>query len=159
MERVSSRTIYVGSGPAKHNSSVPDRLWRPITAIQLADLDNNDLTVAQPDWTPLLRITPPYPEYPSGHQSISGAAATILTAFFGNEIPVTGTSEGLPGVTRSWANFEEAADEALEARIWGGIHFRVAMVDTRLCARQVAAYVLENAAQPLHGRHTGQLSK
>ena len=132
--------------------------WRPITAIQLADFDGNDLTIADPNWTPLVP-TPPYPEYTSGHQSISGSAATILAAYFGNAMAVTGWSEAFgPSVTRSFANFEAAADEALEARIWDGIHFRTAMVDTRRCARQVAAYVLQNAAQPLNGRHTGQLS-
>ena len=134
------------------------RLWRPIHAITLADTDGNDLTIAQPDWTPLL-TNPPYPEYTSGHQSISGAAATMLTAFFGSNLPVTGTSEGLPGVTRSWANFEAAADEAFMARIWAGIHFRFAMQDTRAVARQVVGYVLEHAAQPLHGRRVGQLDK
>ena len=56
-------------------------------------------------------MTPPYPEYYSGHQSASGSAAAILTAYFGSETPVEGFSEGLPNVTRSWSNFAEAADE------------------------------------------------
>lgn len=134
------------------------RLWRPIHAIRLADTDGNPLTMAQPDWTPLI-ANPPYPEYPSGHQSLSGAAAAVLTAYFGGDFPTHGTSEGLPGVTRSWPSFEAAADEALMARIWAGIHFRSAMSDTRTCARQVAAYVLQHAAQPLKGARTGQLGK
>jgi hypothetical protein len=133
------------------------RLWRPITAITLADTDGNPLTAAQLDWAPFL-ANPPYPEYPSGHQSISGAAATVLTAYFG-DMPTSGTSEGLPGVTRSWSSFEAAADEASMARIWSGIHFRTAMRDTRTCAREVAAYVLDHAAQPLMGAHAGQLGK
>ncbi|HZN96921.1 MAG TPA: vanadium-dependent haloperoxidase [Gemmatimonadales bacterium] len=133
-------------------------LWRPIHAITLASTDDNDLTIEQPGWTPFL-ATPAYPEYTSGHQSISGAAATVLTAYFGNGIPVTGTSEGLPGITRSWPNFESAADEAFMARIWAGIHFRFAMRDTRQCARQIAAYVLQNAAQPLKGQHMGQVGE
>jgi hypothetical protein len=132
--------------------------WRPIHAITLADTDGNPLTTKQDGWTPLI-INPAYPEYTSGHQSISGAAATVLTAFFGNDIPVTGTSEGLPGVSRSWPNFEAAADEAFMARIWAGIHFRSAMRDTREIARQIAAYVLRNAAQPLRGRRAGQLNE
>jgi hypothetical protein len=126
-------------------------LWRPIHAIQLASTDGNDLTIEQGDWMPLL-ANPPYPEYTSGHQSLSGAAATVLTAYFGSGIPVTGTSEGLPGVTRSWPNFEAAADEAFMARIWAGIHFRFAMRDTRQSARQIAAYVLQNVAQRLKGQ-------
>jgi hypothetical protein len=134
------------------------RLWRPIHAITLAGTDGNPGTVQEDGWTSFL-VNPPYPEYTSGHQSISGAAATVLTAFFGGAMPVAGTSEGLPGVTRSWPSFEAAADEASMARIWGGIHFRFAMRDTREVARQVVAYVLEHAARPLNGRHTGQLEK
>ena len=41
-----------------------------------------------------------------------------------------------------------AADDALMARVWSGIHFRFTMLDTRVMAEQVAAYVLQNAAQP-----------
>jgi hypothetical protein len=130
-------------------------LWRPITAIRLASTDGNDATIEQSDWTPLI-VTPPYPEYYSGHQSNSGPAQAILTAYFGN-MPVEGFSEGLPGVTRSWPSFAAAADEALLARIWSGIHYRFAMFDTRVIAEQIAAYVLEHAAQPLHGNRLGQL--
>lgn len=121
--------------------------WRPITAIRLGSTDGNAATLEQADWTPLL-ATPAYPEYPSGHQSISGAAQAVLTAFFGDAMPVEGTSEGLPGVVRHWPSFAAAADEAFMARIWAGIHFRFAMRDARLCAEQVAAYVLQHTAQP-----------
>jgi len=81
----------------------------------------------------------------------------VLTAYFGSQLQVTGFSEGLPGVTRSWPNFATAADEALLARIWSGIHFRFAMFDTREVDEQIAAYVLEHAAQPLHGKRVGQV--
>jgi hypothetical protein len=53
--------------------------WRPISAIRLASTDGNDATIEQADWTPLI-VTPPYPEYYSGHQSNSGPAQAILTA-------------------------------------------------------------------------------
>jgi hypothetical protein len=132
-------------------------LWRPITAIRLADTDGNDATTEQLDWKPLI-TTPNYPEYYSGHQSVSGTSQAILTAFFGAQ-PVEGFSEGLPGVVRSWPTFAAAADEALLARIWSGIHFRTAMLDTRVNAELIAAYVLEHAAQPLHGKHVGQLGQ
>jgi PAP2 superfamily len=130
-------------------------LWRPITAIRLADTDGNDATVANVTWTPLI-VTPNYPEYYSGHQSISGTAQAILTAYFGNA-PVEGFSEALSGVVRSWPSFAAAADEAFLARIWGGMHFRFAMRDTRVIAEEIAAYILAHAAQPLHGGHAGQL--
>ena len=74
-------------------------------------------------------------------------------------MPVEGFSEGLPGVVRRWPNLKAAADEALLARIWAGIHFRFAMLDTRTNAETIAEYILEHAARPLHGKRIGQLRK
>jgi hypothetical protein len=133
-------------------------LWRPITAIRLADTDGNPDTTADPAWTPLVP-TPPYPEYDSGHQSVSRSSATVLIAYFGDSTHVDGFSESLPGITRHWDNFTAAADEAFMARIWAGIHFRFAMEDTRTRATNVAHYVLDHAAQPVSGKHTGQVPK
>ena len=59
--------------------------WRPVTAIMLAADDGNPLTIADPAWRPLI-VTPPYPDYYSGHQSISGAAQEVLTEFFGKRM-------------------------------------------------------------------------
>ncbi|MFM1768947.1 MAG: hypothetical protein RJA22_1476 [Verrucomicrobiota bacterium] len=103
--------------------------WRPVTAIQNADLDGNDATTPDPAWTPLLP-TPPFPDYVSGHSTFSGAAATILALFFGtDDLPFVIGSDGLPGVTRSFANFSAAAAEAMDSRLYGGIHFRFANED------------------------------
>jgi hypothetical protein len=124
-------------------------LWRPITAIRLADTDDNPLTTAQPTWTPLL-TTPNYPEYDSGHQSGSGVGQYVMTAFFGSNTPVSGFSEGFPGVTLSFPNYAAAANDAFMARIWSGIHYRFAMRDTRLRAEAIAAYVLTHTAQPVN---------
>ncbi|MFB8829781.1 Ig-like domain-containing protein [Azotobacter sp. CWF10] len=54
--------------------------WRPITAIRQADLDGNDATAADSNWSPLLN-TPNHPDYVSGHSSFSGAAAEVLGKF------------------------------------------------------------------------------
>jgi hypothetical protein len=133
-------------------------LWRPITAIRLASTDGNPDTAEQADWTPLL-VTPPYPEYSSGHATVTGACHAVLAIYFGDNMPVEGTSEGLPGVVRSWPNFTATADEANEARIWAGIHFRTAVRDARLAGDAIGAFVMANAAQPVHGRRVGQLGK
>jgi hypothetical protein len=130
--------------------------WRPITAIQLADTDGNPATVADPTWTPLL-VTPNYPEYDSGHQSVSRSSATVLIAYFGDSTPLQGFSEGVPGVVRQWANFTAAADEAFMARIWAGFHYRFTMEETRSRAIEVATYVLQHAALPINGARTGQV--
>ena len=51
--------------------------WRPVTAIPLAGGDGNPDTEADPAWLPLIN-TPSHPEYPAGHPSLNGAAATVL---------------------------------------------------------------------------------
>ena len=124
--------------------------WRPVTAIRLAGTDGNAATIEQPGWTPLL-VTPSYPDYYSGHQSISASSATILTEFFGNDMPVEGFAEGFGTTVRRYANFWAAADEAYLSRIWAGIHFRFAMRDSRATSVQIAEYVLENAAVKIGG--------
>lgn len=93
-------------------------LLRPITYIN-AHIDA--------DWQPLL-ITPPFPEYPSGHSTLSGTAATVLTAAFGEDVAFTDATherDGLP--PRRFASFHEAAAEAAISRLYGGIHFRAAI--------------------------------
>jgi hypothetical protein len=93
-------------------------LLRPVTYIR-AHID--------PAWQPLL-ITPPFPEYPSGHSTQSGAAAAVLAALFGDPFPfedATHQDDGLP--VRSFASFADAAQEAAISRLYGGIHFRAAI--------------------------------
>jgi hypothetical protein len=76
----------------------------------------------------------------------------ILTAYFGDAMPIEYTSAGF---TRSFSSFSAAADEAFMARIWAGIHFRFAMADTATVARQIAAYVMTHAALPVRGEAGG----
>lgn len=83
--------------------------------------------VIDPAFEPLL-ITPPFPEYPSGHSTLSGAAAAVLTASFGGEMAfedATHEDDGLPA--RPFPNFWAAAEEAAISRLYGGIHFRAAV--------------------------------
>jgi len=91
---------------------------RPLTYVR-ANID--------PKFTPLL-ITPPFPEYPSGHSTQSGAAAAVLTRFFGDKFAYEDSShirDGLP--PRKFSNFWAAAEEAATSRFYGGIHFRTAI--------------------------------
>jgi hypothetical protein len=99
--------------------------WRPVTAIQLADQDGNAATDPDPNWTPLI-ATPPFPTYTSGHSTFSGAAAEILKLFYGTDnISFTTSAEGAAGVAdRSFTSFSQAAGEAADSRLYGGIHFR-----------------------------------
>jgi membrane-associated phospholipid phosphatase len=93
---------------------------RPITYIQ---------KVIDKAWTPLLN-TPPFPEYPSGHSVQSAAGAKVLTALFGPDYAFADQSPTPDGVPpRSFASFQAAADEAGISRLYGGIHFRPAIVE------------------------------
>jgi membrane-associated phospholipid phosphatase len=129
--------------------------WRPITAIRLAATDGNPDTVADPIWAPL-RATPAHPEYPSGHSSFSGAAATVLADFFGEESEFSMDSDGMPDVIRSFTSFSGALDEVTDARVFAGIHFRSACDDARAAGIAVADHVMANALQPVNGNHNGQ---
>jgi len=123
--------------------------WRPVTAIPLGDTDGNPATIADPSWLPLF-ATPAHPEYPSGHSTVSGAAAVVLARFFGEKRHFTMDNDLLIGVTRSFSSFSQALDEVKNARIFAGIHFRSACDDGQTTGIQVANYVLDNALLPAH---------
>ncbi len=91
---------------------------------------------------PLL-TTPPFPEYVSGHSTFSGAAAAVLTSVFGSSYTFTTSSVGLPGVTRSYSSFEQAAADAGESRIDGGIHFDFSNQAGLTAGGNLGAYVLQ----------------
>jgi PAP2 superfamily len=90
-------------------------LLRPITYIR---------RFIDPTWEALL-ITPPFPEYPSGHSTQSAAAATVLTAMLGEDYAFTDRTHEADGLeARSFKSFWEAANEAAISRLYGGIHYR-----------------------------------
>jgi hypothetical protein len=123
--------------------------WRPVTAIPLADTDGNPATIADPSWMPLF-ATPAFPEYPSGHSTVSGAAAVVLASFFGEKRHFTVDNDLLIGVTRSFGGFSQALDEVKNARVFAGIHYRSACDDGQATGIQVANWVLDHALLPVH---------
>ncbi|GAA2469348.1 vanadium-dependent haloperoxidase [Winogradskya humida] len=120
--------------------------WRPVTAIPLAGTDGNPATTADPAWTPLL-ITPPFPDYTSGHACSTSAIMYALRRFFGRDaIPFSAYSAD-SGTTRSFPSFSAALAEVVEARIWGGVHYRTADVQGSVIGTGVARYVLDREFQ------------
>ena len=88
---------------------------RPVTAIN-ESFDHQWLSYLQ---------TPPFPEYTSGHSTISACAATVLTNLFGNNFAFQDNSDlEYIGMQRHFNSFYEAAAEASVSRIYGGIHYR-----------------------------------
>jgi hypothetical protein len=124
--------------------------WRPVTAIREADTDNNRETERDTEWTSLIP-TPPFPEYTSGHSTFSRSAATVLAGFFGTDaIAFTTTTDGLPGVTRSFPGFSAAADEAGTSRLYGGIHFPSGNIHAQGCGFLIGQQTLNYFLQPLN---------
>jgi hypothetical protein len=99
--------------------------WRPATSIPLADTDGNPDTTADPDWLPLI-TTPSHPEYPAGHPSLNGAAATVLLSFFDDAQTFTLTtrlSSGTDLPNRTYTSIAQARADGNNARVWGGMHY------------------------------------
>lgn len=127
--------------------------WRPITAIRSGDLDGNPNTTVDAAFVPWLDFfpggTPPHPEYPSGHSTVSGAAAAILADAFGDATSFTVTSDVRPG-TRSFPSFSATTAEIADARVFGGIHWRNSCVRGNALGQSVANYVLDHALRSGH---------
>ncbi|MGW6706593.1 vanadium-dependent haloperoxidase [Streptomyces sp. NPDC054956] len=94
--------------------------WRPVTAIRTGSIGTD------PAWTPL-HATPAHPDYPSGHNTYSGAAEVILEALAGpRTAPFSLTSPTAPGVERTYTSWEQLTRDNVDARIFSGIHTRSA---------------------------------
>lgn len=116
--------------------------WRPVTAIVGAGADGNNQTTPDAAWTPLL-VTPNFPTYTSGHSTFSGAAQIVLESFFGANTGFTTGTEA-PGVSsRTFASFRQAAEEAGQSRVLGGIHFQFDNQAGLAAGRGVASFMMQ----------------
>ncbi|GAB3916248.1 vanadium-dependent haloperoxidase [Larkinella terrae] len=94
-------------------------------------------------WKPFLQ-TPPFPEYLSGHSTISSVSEVILTHYFGDNFAYTDTVEERYGLkARSFRSFREAAIEAGISRFYGGIHFMDAIDNGRAQGLKVGEWVVK----------------
>jgi hypothetical protein len=119
--------------------------WRPVTAIAFVEPELN--------WMSFI-ITPPFPDYVSGHSTFSAAAATVLPLFYETEdLPFTIGSDFLPDVYRSFSTCMDAAEEAALSRIYGGIHFRSASEDGLQAGISVGGWTFDHYLRP-KGNHS-----
>lgn len=133
-----------------HASKFVYRLWRPETAIAHADIDNNDATVAEAGWAPLIP-TPPYPAFSSNMTCIGTGAARMLANVLGNDAQsftatwysATNTVVGTLPYTSLW----KLGDDEANSRIWGGIHFRFDIDESQVSCTQVADYLFDHFMQ------------
>jgi hypothetical protein len=130
-------------GPSHGTVQMPGEQWEP--------------------YQPANVVTPPFPEFISGHSAFSAAGAEILRRFTGSDrfggtySQPKGSSRVEPGpvpvrdITLRWATFSMAADEAAMSRRYGGIHFEQGDLQSRVMGRAVGAQVWERAERYRQG--------
>jgi hypothetical protein len=141
--------------------------WRPVTAIDPTAVtadgfgpvpgfdDGNPATIEEAGWRPLV-TTPNHPEYPAAHGTNTSAMAEVFSEFLGTDnidLDIHGfDAAGLPGNLDAVHHFDTADQlrkEVINARLWGGIHYRRSSeVGVRL-GLKVAHYGLEHAFKPV----------
>ena len=133
------------------DSKMHYNLWRPVTAIRLADGDGNPQTLPDTTFTPLLP-TPPVQDYPSTHSALGAAAASVLAHAFGDRVTFqAASSSAVPAnPTRRFSSFSEAARENADSRVRAGIHFRFATVAGLEMGDKVGRHAVQHTLAPLH---------
>ena len=130
--------------------------WRPVTAIQAGDTDGNSKTEPDPEWIGLA-VTPNHPEYPAAHGCFSAGVTHALRFFFGTDdveftidsnIPdPADPTQPLPRV-RSYHSFSQALEEVLDARVYGGMHYRTSTRHGEKIGKQVAHFAWKHFFRP-----------
>jgi hypothetical protein len=124
--------------------------WRPITAIQNGNDDGNPRTAGDATWLPQIPTnTPPYPEYPSGANNLTGAMTRTLERFFGNKMTFSVFS-AFVNQTKTYQHFSDMADDVVNVRIYQGIHFRTADVIARRHGTRIAQMAFSHFLRPTH---------
>ena len=137
-------------GKRSYGAASTEVTWRPVTAIPLADTDDNPDTDPDPDWLPLMN-TPSHPEYPAGHPSLNGAAATVLLSHFDDAQTFTLTTTGQP--SRTYTSISQARSDGNNARVWGGMHYPSTVEISDAEGEAIANYV--NTHSTLRLRRAG----
>jgi len=155
--------VAADAGISMMNAKYHYLFWRPITAIDPTSVtndgfgpvpgfdDGNPATVEQPGWKPLLAV-PNHPEYPSAHATFTSAESEVLADVLGtNNINVdihgfdpAGPAGNLNAV-RHFATTADLRTEIVNARVWGGLHFRFSGEAGLTLGKQVADYDLSHA--------------
>jgi hypothetical protein len=147
--------------------------WRPIIGIRCGDIDDNEFTVVDENWTPLgapatnqsnggIDFTPPFPAYTSGHATFGAAMFRTLANFYGtDEYQFKLISDEMHGrntdsqgtnrytVVRTFNSFSEAAEENAYSRIYLGIHWIFDATEGVRTGNAVADAAFDNYLYPL----------
>ena len=126
--------------------------WRPVSAIQLADTDGNPATEADPTWIPFLP-TPNHPEYPAAHGCNDGQVAEALRQFYGTKRITFSFDSTVTGTTHHYTSTNDIVDEVINARTWGGMHFRSSTETGARLGKQVTRWIAQRYFEPRHGHN------
>ena len=127
---VSLFDAFISCWDEKYRSS----FVRPITVIN---------EFIDKDWTSFLQ-TPPFPEYTSGHSTITASAATVLSKLYGEKFAFQDTSDvRYIGLQRHFDSFLQASDEASVSRLYGGIHYRNSTLKGAEAGRKVGELIIQ----------------
>jgi hypothetical protein len=146
--------VTTDAGIACFDSKFYYQFWRPISAIQNADKDNNPDTTADPNWQPLLPV-PGHPEYPSQHGCFTAAFSdTLATALHTKHLDVTvpGGQNGstVLTTTQHFDTVRDIQDQIVDARVWLGFHFRNSVEQGVNVGNDVANWELDRFFKPVH---------
>jgi hypothetical protein len=134
------------------DSKVFYNIWRPSTAIQEGEHDGNPRTGGKAGWTPFL-ANPPYPDYVSGANGLTGAFTGLLRLFFDTDaITFSVKNPTTPLVIdreRHFTSCSQAAQEVVDARVLLGIHFRFADEEGRRLGQRVAHWTFQKFLRPV----------
>jgi hypothetical protein len=137
--------------------------WRPVTAIDPSSVsadnmgptpgydDGNAATAEEAGWRPLL-TTPNHPEYPGAHPSLTSAMAQVFASFLGTDridLDIHGFDPNGPAgnlnAVRHFTTNDDLRTEIVNARLWGGLHYRFSSLAGLDLGRNVATYDLAHA--------------
>jgi hypothetical protein len=144
MSFTSLADAYIGCFNAKYHFS----FWRPVTAIRNGDIDENELTVADPEWTPL-GVTPGHPEYPAAHACLTGSLANTLEQYFGTPHVHLAVTSAVTNTTHYFQNVHELEREVEGARIYAGFHYHHSLVQGFLLGHKVSDNVTDRYFAPV----------
>jgi hypothetical protein len=143
---VTTSDSFVGCWDSKYYFN----FWRPITAIQHADIDGNDATPQDSSWRPQI-VTPGHPEWPSAHGCGTSAYAHAIAEFFGTKRLPGGIwlSGAMGHDDRFFDSTDDIVKEIIDARVYNGVHYRTSVVQGAVLGRKVAQWVAKFYFQPV----------
>jgi VCPO second helical-bundle domain len=142
-------TVYTDALIACWDSKFFYNFWRPVTAIRAGDTDGNPETAPDPNWIGVV-VTPNHPEYPAAHGCGSSASVETLKIFFAADrfnFTMDSMVAGLTQPVRAYTRFSQALDDILNARIYGGMHYRSSTEKGAIIGKQVAHFATRHFFQ------------